>query len=226
MGFFPFYAHGKAYGGHDLPHPILTLTVLHGFSMTAWVLLFLIQPLLIDMGQHQSHKLLGRAGAILAIILLILGWRLAIESALIAPSDFKVAGFLPKQFMIVPMFNILAFAGFALAGITLRRHPTAHRPLMLLATLAIMSAAISRIDSVTALYQDTLWQRFFGPFFGMLALGGFLLTAKILLEQKFDRWFTMGYAVLVLGSAMTISLAPSPLWNAIANHLLRSVSAT
>lgn len=50
IGFLPFYANGKAYGGHDLPRPIYTLTILHGVGMTAWALLFQLQTSLIARG--------------------------------------------------------------------------------------------------------------------------------------------------------------------------------
>jgi uncharacterized membrane protein YozB (DUF420 family) len=216
IGFLPFYLDGKAYGGHDLPRPIHTLTIFHGVGMTAWVLLFQIQTLLMATGRHEFHKMMGRVGAFLALAVVILGWQIAIHSTLISPPDLRIAGLSPRQFMIVPVFNILAFGALTLAGLLLRRQPQAHRPLMLLATLATLSAAISRIDFVTLLYQGTVWQRIFGPFFGMLVLGGLFLVIGLLVNRKLDRWYVGGYAVLVAGAALTLSLAQTQLWDAIA----------
>jgi hypothetical protein len=220
IGFLPFYHGGKAYGGHDLPHSIRTLTILHAMSMTAWVLLFQMQTALIAMGRHQCHKIMGRVGALLALSILLLGWRMAMAAALISPPDLSIAGLLPRQFMIVPVFNILAFAALTLLGLSLRRHSHAHRPLMLLATLATLSAAISRIDFVTMLYQGTMWQRLFGPFFGMLVLGGLFLVISLLVNRRLDYWYAGGYAVLVAGAALTLSLAKTNGWDAIALWLL------
>jgi hypothetical protein len=87
---------------------------------------------------------------------------------------------------------------------------------MLLATLATLSAAISRIDFVTLLYQGTIWQRIFGPFFGMLVLGGLFLVIGLLVNRRLDRWYVGGYAVLVAGAALSLSLAQTQLWDAIA----------
>ena len=220
IGFLPFYLGGKAYGGHDLPHPIQTLTLFHGVGMTAWVLLFQMQTLLMAAGRQEFHKILGGFGAALALILIFLGWRMAIESTLISPPDLRIAGLLPRQFMIVPVFNNLAFAALTLAGLSLRSHPQAHRPLMLLATLATLSAAISRIDFITLLYQGTVWQRLFGPFFGMLVLGGVFLGASWLVNRRLDYWYAGGYAVLIWGAALAIALAQTPFWDAIALWLL------
>lgn len=220
IGFLPFYANGKAYGGHDLPRPIYTLTILHGVGMTAWALLFQLQTSLIARGCRHCHKLLGQASALLALLLVFLGLRMAIASTLIAPPDLRISGLLPGQFMIVPIFNILAFAGFTFIGLSLRKHPQAHRSLMLLSTLAIMSAAISRIDVVTAFYEGTFWQRLFGPFMGMLVLGALFMGANLLLNRKLDRSYALGYAVLVTGSALTIALATSQAWQSLSLLML------
>jgi hypothetical protein len=91
---------------------------------------------------------------------------------------------------------------------------------MLLATLATLSAAISRIDFITMLYQGTVWQRLFGPFFGMLVLGGLFLVISLLVNRRLDYWYAGGYAVLVAGAALTLSLAKTNGWDAIALWLL------
>jgi hypothetical protein len=42
--------HGKAYPGRELAPEIRTLLIPHGIGMSAWFLLFLVQPLLIVAG--------------------------------------------------------------------------------------------------------------------------------------------------------------------------------
>ena len=124
------------------------------------------------------------------------------------------------QFMAVPIISILIFTGFIIAGIWNRRRPQVHRPMMLLATLAAIPAAVSRIEPLNALYHDTLWEALFGPFFGSLAVGMLLLALKWLLTRSLNRWFALGYAVLVISSALIMQLATSDAWNHFAGYLL------
>jgi hypothetical protein len=220
LGFQQFYLHGKAYPNRELASPIRTLVIMHGIGMSAWVLLFLVQPLLIMAGNRHAHMMLGRIGAVLAVCIVILGLRLGIESTLISPPEMRIWGLAPKQFMAVPIIGIIIFAGFVIAGVWNRRRPEVHRPMMLLATLAAMPAAVSRIDSINALYHGTAWETVFGPFFGTLAIGAFFLAMKWLLTRSLDRWFAIGYAGLVVSSALIMQLATTRAWDHFASFLL------
>jgi len=221
LGFQQFYLHGKAYPGRELAPPIRTLLILHGIGMSAWMLLFLVQPLLIMAGNRRVHMMLGRIGAALAACIVILGFRLGIEATRISPPDMVIWGLAPKQFMAVPIISIIIFAGFVIAGVWNRRRPEVHRPMMLLATLAAMSAAVSRIDSINSLYHGTVWETVFGPFFGTLAIGAFFLVMKWLLARPMNRWFAIGYAGLVVSNALILQLATTGAWDHFANFLLR-----
>ena len=221
LGFQQFYLHGKAYPNRELAPPIRTLLILHGIGMSAWMLLFLVQPLLIMTGNRRIHMMLGRIGAVLAACIVILGFRLGIDATQISPPDMIIWGLAPKQFMAVPIISIMIFAGFVSAGVWNRRRPEVHRPMMLLATLAAMPAAVSRIDSINALYHGTAWETVFGPFFGTLAIGAFFLAMKWLLTRSLDRWFAIGYAGLVVSSALIMQLASTRAWDHFASFLLR-----
>jgi hypothetical protein len=221
LGFQHFYLHGKAYPGRELAPPIRTLLILHGIGMSAWMLLFLVQPLLIVTGNRRIHRMLGRIGAGLAACIVILGFRLGIESTLISPSELKIWGLWPKQFMAVPIVSILIFAGFVFVGVWNRRRPEVHRPMMLLASLAAMPAAVSRIDAISGLYRGTIWESVFGPFFATLLIGAFLLVVKWRLTGSLNRWFVMGYAGLVASNAFIMQLATTPAWDHFAGFLLR-----
>lgn len=221
LGFQQFYLHGRAYPGRELTPPIRTLLILHGIGMTTWMLLFLVQPLLIVAGNRRVHMMLGRVGAVLAACIVILGLQLGIESARVNPPDMRLWGLAPKQFMAVPVISILIFAGFVFAGLWNWRRPELHRPMMLLAVLAVIPAAVDRIDAIQSLYRGTVWGTIFGPFFSMLVVGLFFLVVKRLLARSWDRWFAMGYAGLVVASALTMQLATMSAWDHFASFLLR-----
>jgi len=156
IGFQQFFLYGKAYPGREIASSIRTLVVLHGISMTAWVMLFLIQALLIVRRKQHVHMMLGRIGAVIAACIFILGIQVAIEAIRISPTGLMIWSLTPKQFMAVPIINMLIFASFVIAGILSRRQPYVHRPMMLLAMLSVFSAAISRIDAISDLYRGTI----------------------------------------------------------------------
>lgn len=221
VGFQLFFTHGRAYPGRELAPPIRTLLVLHGVGMSAWLLLFLVQPLLVVARRVRLHRTVGVFGAGLALAVSVLGWRTGIESARIAPPELRIWGFTAQQFMIVPLVSIVLFAGFVALGIWTRNRPAAHRPMLLMATLAAMPAAISRIDALNALYVGTVSERLFGPFFMTLVVGAVLLAVRCLLTRSFDRWFAAGFGALVVASFGMVQLAPTDLWASVSTALLR-----
>jgi hypothetical protein len=221
LGFQQFFLHGKAYPNRELAPPIRTLLILHGIGMSAWMLLFLAQPLLIAVGNRRIHMMLGKIGAVLAACIIVLGFRLGIESTLISPPDMRIWGLAPKQFMAVPIISIMIFAGFVVFAVLKRQRPEIHRPMMLLATLAAMSAPISRIDFLNALYHGAVWEIVFGPFFWTLVVGLFFLIIKWLLTRSLDRWFALGYTALVVANALIMQLATTNAWDCFASFLLQ-----
>ena len=203
------------------PRRIRTLLILHGTAMSAWMLLFLAQPLLIVSENRRVHMMLGRVGAVLAACIVFLGLRVGIEAARVNPPDMKLWGLVPKQFMAIPVISILIFAVFVIAGVWNRRRPEVHRPMMLLGVLAVIPAAVDRIDAIRSLYSGTVWGTIFGPFFGSLVIGLFFLIVKWLLTRSWDRWYAVGYAGLVVASALIMRLATTSAWDHFTTFLLR-----
>jgi hypothetical protein len=220
LGFRQFYVHGRAYPDRDLTPPIRTLLVLHGLGMTAWMVLSVVQPLLIAGRRHRVHMSLGMVGAALAAVIVLLGWKVGIEATRVDPPELRIWGLSPRQFMIVPIVSVTIFAGFVAAGVLARRRPDVHRPMMLLASLAVMPAAISRIDFLNSLYVGTMWESLLGPFFMTLVVGAVLLAVRCLLARSFDRWFAAGYAVLAVSSVLMVQMATTGAWDRFAGFLL------
>jgi hypothetical protein len=221
VGFRQFYLYGKAYPGRELAPPIRTLLIVHGVAMSAWMLLFMAQPLLIVTGNRRVHIVFGRAGAVLAVCIVFMGLRVAIESVRITPPDTKVWELVPHQFLALPIFTILSYAGYVFAGVWNRQRPEIHRPMMLLSVLALMPAPMDRIDAIQNLYTGTIWGTIFGAHFSTLVIGLLFLIVKWRLTRAWDRWFAVGYACLVVTSALMMAVARSSAWEHFASLLLR-----
>jgi hypothetical protein len=93
--------------------------------------------------------------------------------------------------------------------------------MMLLATLAVIPAALDRIDAIASLYRHTVWGTIFGPFFSSLVIGAVFLVVKWALTRSFDRYYALGWAGLVVANAGIMKLATTQAWDGIASFLLR-----
>ena len=178
VGFQLFYFHGQAYPGRPLTPPIKTLIITHGVAMSLWMLLAIIQPLLIASGNRRIHMALGKVMVVIAVVLVVLGMKMGIAACKVAPPDMMFGPLIPKQFMIVPVGDIALFALFVAAGVSWRKRPDRHRPLMFLASLAAVGAAISRMDFLNHLYLGTVWEKLFGFFFFTVVAGAVFLILK------------------------------------------------
>jgi hypothetical protein len=197
------------------------LIITHGVAMLLWVLLAIIQPLLIASGHRRLHMALGKVAAVIAVCLVMLGIKLGVASTRVAPPDLMHGPLTPKQFMAVPVLSIVLFALFVAAGVLWRKRPDLHRPMMFMASMAVVGAAIARIDFFNHLYAGTVWQRLFGDLFFTPVIAGLFLIAKCVVFRKFDRWFALGFVVLTLWCLLIVQGAPTPAWDAIASLLLR-----
>ena len=220
IGFQQFYLHGRSYPDREIPPPIRGLIIAHGVTMSIWVLLFVVQPLLIASGNFRVHQRLGVLGAVLAAVIFVLGWMTGVESTRIAPPDARIWGLTFKQFMAVPLMSIALFALLVATAVWQRRRPEIHRPLMLMATLVAIPAAVSRIDALNALYVGTVWERLFGPFFMTVVLGVILFGVKCALSRSFDRWFAAGLTGLIVSCALIMQIAPTAMWDRFASFVL------
>jgi hypothetical protein len=219
-GFGRFYTQGMAYPDRPIPPPIKTLVITHAAAMTGWLVLLLAQPMLILSRKHRVHMLIGRFGAALAAVIFILGLWLAIRSTVVTPPEARIWGLPPREFFIVPFTAMLIFAGLVTAGVMYRRKPKIHRTMMVLATLSILSAGISRIEPLNNLYVGTMWERMFGPFFLTLALAVVLVGARWAMTRSFDRLFAIGVTALIVVSFGIWQLAPTAVWKKVASLMV------
>lgn len=221
IGFRFFYFHGTAYpDGHPLTPPIRTLVIAHAVLMTFWMLLAIFQPVLVASGNTKLHRQVGVIGTVAAAGLALLGWKIGIESARVAPPGMMFGPFTPKQFMAVPVLDIGLFVALVTVGIIKRNRPEIHRPMMFLATLSVVAAGISRIDAFNQLYYGTIFQMVFGDFLFTIVTGAVIVVAKRFVTKAWDRWLAIGFAALTLGFLFIAQFMGTAAWSRIADFLL------
>ncbi|HXN50429.1 MAG TPA: hypothetical protein VN943_00730 [Candidatus Acidoferrum sp.] len=186
---------------------------LHGFLFTSWLILLLVQVTLVAAKRTDLHRRLGVAGGVLASLMIVVGPITAIHSA---RGEFTPNAPDPLRFLVVPLFDILVFAIVVGAGLYYRTQPQTHKRLMLVATFALLPAAVSRLP--LGFIQNA------GPlvFFGVNDL---LLLACIAYDTVEHRRLHPAYLwsglLLIVSHPARLALGGTSAWLAFAHWLTR-----
>lgn len=121
------------------PLPNLLIHI-HAAAFTSWILLLITQASLVSAGRVDIHRRLGVAGFCLAFVMVILG-TLAATNMLARGGP---AGADAKTFYAVAIADILLFGTLVLFAFRMRRDPSTHKRLILIATIGMMDAALDR----------------------------------------------------------------------------------
>jgi hypothetical protein len=221
IGFKSYYLHGKAFPNRPIAPPMRNLLLAHGTAMTTWMVLFVVQPILVAGGRRKLHMTLGKVGGLLALCMIPLGFFTAIISAKFTPAEVRIWGLPAKNFMAIPFFSITTFATFVAIGIWTRKNPAIHRPMMFMAALAMIGAAVARIAFLNSLYQGTIFETIFGPTFMTLVIGLILFVIKTVLTRSFDRYYAIGFSAFTAIFWICWAIAPTNAWLNVANALTK-----
>jgi FtsH-binding integral membrane protein len=139
VGFGPTYYFAGVFRA-PLPSPIIHV---HGAIFSSWMLLLITQASLVSAHRVDIHRRLGIAGMILACLMVIVGTVAATDSMIHFPRPGRDA----QWFYIIPLTDMFIFAvliGFAYRD---RRDSASHKRLILVATTALLIAAVARWPS-------------------------------------------------------------------------------
>jgi hypothetical protein len=201
------------------PYPVAVHV--HAVVTLTWLALLTSQVLLIRHQKVLMHRKRGIAGAFLAIAVVLVGiWAaLAFEGALMATAERR------PHFLAIEWSNIIEFASLTTAAVILRHQPSAHKRLILLATLSLTPAAFNRAVGKPFLHPllgSGVWQTW---------VQIFVLTDLMVLGIGVYDWRSRGRlhpawvlgALWMLAGQLTASwLFYNPTWKAIATSILRA----
>jgi hypothetical protein len=129
----------KSYFGGAALSPLLHV---HGVVFTSWLALFFTQTVLVAAHRIDIHRRLGIAGGVLAALVAAVG---IVTAVVRAKQGAAPPGFPPLAFLAIPLGDMLVFTSLVGGGFYFRRRAETHKRLMLLATIGILPAAISRL---------------------------------------------------------------------------------
>lgn len=214
VGFGPTFYLRPVFGAPVSITGLVTMTPLalaHGVVFTAWVLLFVVQTMLVASRRVAVHRRLGVAGVVLAALMVAAGLATAFAAAARGSAP---PGMAPLVFLVVPVFDIVLFAGFVTAAGLRRRDKEAHKRLMLLAYVSVIPAAVGRLPGVLPL--------------GPIGLFGLAFTPAIA-GAVYDQWsrqrvspiYWWGLAILYLSIPGRLAVSATPAWIAFAEYVTR-----
>lgn len=191
---------------------LTSLMILHGIIFSCWLVLLITQTSLVAANRTDIHRKLGVAGAILASVMIVVGFTLAIHAA---KYGFQTPGLPPPLiFLVVPFFDILIFAVLVGAALHYRGKPDTHKRLMLVATIAILPPAFARMPF--HFISATL------PFSAFI-LGDVVLIGCILwdvaIHRRLHRAFLWGGLIFFLSFPARMAIASTAAWLAFARWL-------
>jgi hypothetical protein len=195
--------------------PLVPLLHLHGVVFTTWIVLFLTQNILVAAHRTDIHRRLGIFGAVIGMLIVVVGALTAIIRSKQAVSP--IADTSPVAFLVVPLGDILVFSCLVGAGFYFRRRADVHKRLMLLATISILAAAVARLpfDFLKA-----------GPpaFFGLTDL--FILPCllyDLVTRGRVHRATLWGGLLIIASQPLRLMIAGTHAWIAFATWLTQWV---
>jgi uncharacterized membrane protein YozB (DUF420 family) len=214
MGFVPEII--KHTAGNKQPFPLIVH--LHGVAFVAWLSLLTAQVWLIRSRKVEVHRKLGIASVVLAPLMIVLGLATAYTMDRV---HFGTPQSDPA-FLSIQLADLLNFGVLAGAAILFRQKSSAHKRLILLATIFICDAGFARWwgEALEKLLGDGFWQDwvqdYLSDFLLVAALGAYDLITRRRLHPAYVAGAIFGLGVELIA----VWLYVSPWWKPIATKLI------
>lgn len=127
----------------DVP-PIPAYLYVHGVVLTAWFVLLLVQTCLVAAHRTDVHRRLGVVGALIAV-LVVTHSSVVVIRAVPRLSSLGIDPTVVASVVIGNFLALIVFSTMVTAGVYLRRHPEAHKRLMLLACFGLVGPVVGRL---------------------------------------------------------------------------------
>lgn len=153
QGFWPSYFGPLLRGGVERPW----IVHLHGAVFAGWMLLLLTQVSLIAAGRVRHHRRLGAFGIAYGVLVLGLGLVVSIAAPVLHVRAGEWTVDRAAGFLILPLIDMVLFAGLFGAAVAYRTRPEIHKRLILAATVALAFAAVARMAFVSPVVLLLVW---------------------------------------------------------------------
>jgi hypothetical protein len=178
-----------------------------------WMLLLVAQVALVATGRVRAHRRVGQFGIWYGFLVLATGLVVSFAAPLqhLADGDWdmqRAAGF-----VIIPLGDMVLFGGFFIGAVVYRNQPQPHKRLMVLATAALLFAAIGRAsDSLPVPVLILVW----------LSPVAAALVHEAIVRRRLDRVYALGLIAMIV-AALRLPLEQWEPWLGVSRAMLRSM---
>ena len=177
------------------------------------MLFFLAQTTLIAAGRTDLHRRMGVAGAVLAVLVAVLGTATAILR--VKAGSAPIPGVSGLSFLAIPLFDMLVFAILVSSALYFRHRAENHKRLMTLGMIALLSAPIARL-------QFPMLPPGPATFFGLTDLFIVVMLIYDLVTRGRPHPATIwGGLLIVVSQPVRLMISGTAAWLAIASWLTR-----
>ena len=214
VGFWPTYFGPLVAGAVDKT----AIIHVHAAVYVGWLALFLTQAALAATGRTASHMKLGRFAIGYGVLVIAVGLITAFARFAVRVRAGEATE--AQAQLLGPLLDMLVFAPLFAAAIYYRRRPELHKRLMIVATTALLIAAVTRMPFLGGPPNRLMWVHL-------------IWTAPILLAMAHDFWrqrkvhaiYVLGLVVLVLEGPLGRTPArQSQLWLDMSSWLVTWVT--
>jgi hypothetical protein len=209
VGFWPSYFGQIQHGLPERPKVIH----LHGAIFIGWMALLITQVILAARGRIRDHQRVGTVGIVYGCLVLVMGLTVSFAAPVLHVKAGEWSMNQAAAFLPVPLGDMVLFGGFFGAAVVYRRKPEIHKRLMLLATVALLFAAVARM----AFLHDSLAVAL-PVWLSPLLLG---IVYDAIRRRRVHPVYWVGLAVLII-APLRFALAQSEAWLRIGNVVLKT----
>lgn len=188
---------------------------LHGAVFTGWLGFFIFQSALVRVHKVKLHRLTGWFGAVLGVLIPVLG----IATAIVM-SNFRIAHFHDlgiRPFFIISALDMISFGIPFWLAIYWRRKPEFHRRLVLIATCALTNAAFGRFPMMP---HNFSFELSFAAVDALILLG---VARDWIVNRRIHIVYRYALPIFIACQIFAVQLAfhPTAWWVRITNGIMR-----
>jgi hypothetical protein len=204
-------------GVFKAPLPDLVIHI-HGAVFSSWILLLIVQTSLVSAGRVDIHRRLGLLGFGLACLMVLLG---ALAGTDLLRRGVSFPGVDAKTFYAATIGDMVIFGTLIAFAFRARFDPPAHKRLILIATVTLMEAAVSRWPFAIIERRPVMIDVFCYSILLLLVLYDLWSTRKV---HRVTIW---AGAFLIVLQQLELSIGRTSVWQVFAGwmqNLARSFS--